>query len=85
LALTAQNEDLAKKIKEVKDLVNSEVLKANIFKRKHDENEKAIADLRAKKEKMLQESMKIKTLNESAIPNKSVELNTTNNTNGWLN
>ncbi len=74
-----------KKIEEVKDLLISEELKANIFKRKHDENEKIIGDLRTKKDRILQESIKIKTLNESAIPNKSVELNTTNNTNGWIN
>lgn len=34
---------------------------------------------------MTRESEKIKTLNESSIPNKSLEMNTTGNTNVWIN
>ena len=63
LALTAQNDDMARKIREIKDLINSEELKANIFKKKYDDNEKIITELRGTKERLSNETGKIKTLN----------------------
>lgn len=63
LALSAQNDQLVKKIKEVKDAISSEELKGNIFKKKFEENQQQITDLKEKKEKMLQDAEKIKTLN----------------------
>jgi hypothetical protein len=60
-------------------------LKAAIFKKKYEDNQKTIAELRTKKASISHESAKLKTLNESIIPNKSAELNTTHNTNAWLN
>lgn len=65
--------------------MEEEELKTTIFKKKIAENQKTIENLEAKKEKSVHESEKIKTLNESSIPNKSLEMNTTGNTNVWIN
>ena len=85
MVLVAQNDEIKKKIEEIKRCMEEEELKSTIFKKKIVDNQKTIDNLQAKRDKMVQESEKIKTLNESSIPNKSLEMNTTGNTNAWIN
>ena len=85
MVLVTQNDEIKKKIEEIKRCMEEEELKSTIFIKKIADNQKTIDDLQAKKDKMTRESEKIKTLNESSIPNKSLEMNTTGNTNAWIN
>lgn len=85
MVLVTQNDEIKRKIEEIKRYMEEEELKSTIFKKKIADNQKTIDNLQAKKDKMARESEKIKTLNESSIPNKSLEMNTTGNTNAWIN
>lgn len=72
MVLVTQNDEIKRKIEEIKRCMEEEELKSTIFVKKIEDNQKIIDGLQTKMNKMTQESEKIKTLNESSIPNKSL-------------
>lgn len=82
MTLMDQNDALLAKITQLRKLLQEEDLKGKIFREKITRNEQTVTRLRRRREE-LGESQRMATLNESSIPNKSLELGSTANTNSW--